>query len=535
MKKNGLTSKKIIFFFIIIYSFYSALKVEIGPDTLSMYELGRSNLNYFFHFNLEKYLKSAPIFYNAYQGLYNIFSALIVQIISLKFTIQILHTVNLIFFIFSALGIYRISKIVFNSHIAKIVFIFYFFNPSLFGFSFISERDIPLVFSLIFFLLYSILYLKNQDLKKSKKYVFCIIISLLIGLSARIFFAGIVFIIFLLLLLDIFFIKKITSENINLKKLVLNILFVFFSTYLILILTWPAAHENIIFKPFELILSSQKIPFGWPHTMLNGEIFKPHDYNPFTYIPLVIFFNLPEYIIFLYVIFIFLTFNIDFRNYILKYSYFLKLLFCFYFFIYFSFFFNFFPVYEDIRLFLFLLPFLHFIPALTIYYLISKQEIIYNYVKYTTFLFFIYYIFFFFSLNPYQYVYKNLFAGSFGNLHKKFENDYWALSVNELFFWLKFHKSKSSKLHDDFDYDKYIRVNFCGVIDGLAKHYLNKHMDLKFVHDKINFDYVLMVNRVNWTDPITCFEKYKDSEKVLEVKRRGLTLASLVKIKKNVD
>lgn len=44
-----------------------------------------------------------------------------------------------------------------------------------------------------------------------------------------------------------------------------------------------------------------------------------------------------------------------------------------------------------------------------------------------------------------------------------------------------------------------------------------------------------MVNRVDWTNPITCFEKYKDTKKVLEVKRRGLTLSSIVKIKKNVD
>lgn len=535
MKKNCLTLKKIIFSFIIIYSFYSALKVEIGPDTLSMYALGFSNLNYFFHFSLEKYFKSAPSFYMGYQGLYNVFSALIVQIISLKFKIQILHLVNLIFFIFSALGIYRISKIIFNKDIATIVFIFYFFNPSLFGFSFISERDIPLVFSLIFFLLYSILYLKNQHLKKNKKYIFWIIISLLVGLSVRIFFAGIILIVFLFLLLDIFFLKKITSKSINLKKLVLDIFFVFFLTYFILILSWPAAHENIIFKPFELVFASQKIAYGWPHTMLNGEIFKPHDYNSFTYLPLVIFFNLPEYIIFLYGIFLVLIFNISFRNYILKYSYFLKFLFFFYLFFYFLFFLNFYPVYEDMRLFLFLLPFLNFIPAITIYYLMSKRDVIYKYSKYCFFLFFIYYIFFFFSLNPYQYVYKNLFAGSFDNLHNKFENDYWALSVNELFNWLKFHKSMSTNLHDQFDYEKYSRVNFCGVIDGTAKYYLSKNIDIKFIHDKINFDYVIMVNRVDWTDPRTCFEKYKDSEKLLEVKRRGLTLSSLIKIKKNVD
>lgn len=149
-----------------------------------------------------------------------------------------------------------------------------------------------------------------------------IIISLLVGLSSRILFAGIILVVFLFLSLDIIFKKKITFKNINQKKFFFDVLFVIFSTYFILIFFWPATHENVIFKPIELVLSSTKIPYGWPHTMLNGEILKSNEYNPFTYIPLIIFFNLPEYIIILYVLFLFLIFNLSFRNYIQKYFFF---------------------------------------------------------------------------------------------------------------------------------------------------------------------------------------------------------------------
>ena len=45
---------------------------------------------------------------------------------------------------------------------------------------------------------------------------------------------------------------------------------------------------------------------------------------------------------------------------------------------------------------------------------------------------FIYYLFIFFSFTPYQYTYLNKFIGNLSNAHKKFENDYWAVSIKEL-------------------------------------------------------------------------------------------------------
>ena len=45
---------------------------------------------------------------------------------------------------------------------------------------------------------------------------------------------------------------------------------------------------------------------------------------------------------------------------------------------------------------------------------------------------FVYYIFTFISLTPYQYTYLNAFIGDYSNAHKKFENDYWAISIKEL-------------------------------------------------------------------------------------------------------
>ena len=50
----------------------------------------------------------------------------------------------------------------------------------------------------------------------------------------------------------------------------------------------------------------------------------------------------------------------------------------------------------------------------------------------STFCLFVYYLFIFFSLTPYQYTYLNILNGDFSKAHKKFENDYWAVSIKEL-------------------------------------------------------------------------------------------------------
>ena len=45
---------------------------------------------------------------------------------------------------------------------------------------------------------------------------------------------------------------------------------------------------------------------------------------------------------------------------------------------------------------------------------------------------FLYFLYNFFILTPYHYVYLNKFNGDFSESSKKFENDYWGVSMKEL-------------------------------------------------------------------------------------------------------
>ena len=90
-------------------------------------------------------------------------------------------------------------------------------------------------------------------------------------------------------------------------------------------------------------------------------------------------------------------------------------------------------VYDGLRLFLYLIPYFSIIPGLAIYYLVYNfNSLISKLLLGVIASLFLYYIVIFITLTPYQYTYLNKFIGNFSNAHKKFENDYWALSGDEL-------------------------------------------------------------------------------------------------------
>ena len=146
---------------------------------------------------------------------------------------------------------------------------------------------------------------------------------------------------------------------------------------------------------------------------------------------------------------------------------------------------------------------------------------------------FAYYLFIFVLLTPYQYTYLNLFIGNFSNAHKKFENDYWAISIKEL---VKKIPRETNLISNNTE----IKITFCGAPDSLVKKELKKLKNLKFEQrgrydDYKNFDYVIMTNRIlaDREDNIqanvtTCFEKFK-GEDLITVERNGLMLSTLRK------
>ena len=90
-------------------------------------------------------------------------------------------------------------------------------------------------------------------------------------------------------------------------------------------------------------------------------------------------------------------------------------------------------MYDGIRLFLYLVPFVCIVPALLSFFLYKMIKInLYKFIFSVLVISQIFFLFNFFALTPYQYVYLNLIAGEYSENSKKFENDYWGISTKEL-------------------------------------------------------------------------------------------------------
>ena len=183
-------------------------------------------------------------------------------------------------------------------------------------------------------------------------------------------------------------------------------------------------------------------------------------------------------------------------------------------------------IYDGIRLFLFLIPYFLFIPAITFYYLTCNFSKILNKLTLVTCsVLFFYYIYSFSILTPYQYIYANSFAGKFSSLNDKFENDYWGVSLKELMGKIKFSEELNKK--------KQIKFTVCGPPAAAVKYNLNNltsSINYKIVRPEESPDYVILTNRtlksLNKDVIHTCFKEY-NGKNIVEVKRRNLVISAI--------
>tara|TARA_B100000686_G_C16624561_1_gene881104 strand:+ start:71 stop:448 length:378 start_codon:yes stop_codon:yes gene_type:complete len=121
----------------------------------------------------------------------------------------------------------------------------------------------------------------------------------------------------------------------------------------------------------------------------------------------------------------------------------------------------------------------------------------------------------------------NSLNGEIDKRYQKFEGDYWASSLKELFKKSSFEKNNT------------LNFSTCGVDNGIAKKYLQKngYYNIDFVPPK-NAEYMVMTNRVvsednnkNKTPKLTnCFDKYSGKD-IFKVERNGLPLSIIRQIK----
>ena len=519
---------------LLLFAFYCTLQMGMTSDVLFHYGLGKERLDYLLSFGSQEISDNITV-KKFYPGAYSTISAFIVQFFPKNYLIEAIYSTNLIFSFFSIIGIYKVTKELFNEIVGKITFLLCFFNPIFFGHMGINGIDTIISFANIWFLYFMLRYLRYQNINQ-KRNAYIILGGLCLGLGLGVrytFFATLLpFALFAFIALGSK--SNIRGKNFSIKKLFNDFLKLIVISYLFVVLFWPNTHENIFTMPFKLIIESFSFGFGVPLLLFNGETFLANTF-PKNYLLLSLFYKMPEYIILSILIFVFFILKKnslmkkEFKNLYLKISLILFIIL--------------FPniillaspygVYDGIRLFLYLIPFICIIPALLLYCLLKEIKFIINKLILSILVLLkIVFLYSFFILTPYQYVYSNIFTGNFSENHKKFENDYWGVSTRKLIAMIE--------QSDDIPKNKKIIISTCGVEKNAQVNYLKKikNLNFKMVNNYENFDYIIMNNRLiydeknlkNYKNAETCFQRFIGNDLVV-IKRNGLIISKITKVK----
>ena len=529
-KKVEISALILLFFFTI----YSTLTTGSFWDEPYEMTIGKDRLKYLLSFGSYEYLghyKNTEF----YPGFYNTLAIFVTKMFPLKYEIEVWRLLHVIFSIFTIFGIYRISKTLFNKKVGKIVFLLCFLNPIFFGHMIMNSKDTIVVFAHVWSTYIFLKYLQNQNQKeKSKHYVILAGLTVGLGMGVRFPFLVTLIPLFLFLIIDILFFKKIINHKFLLKKFILDLIIVLIIAYLIAISCWPQVHGNIFLDPFKLLFTQIKLQDdGVAWILFNGNFFATIDL-PKSYIIINLLYKSPEFILVCYLIFIFLIL-INKKKIIANFNcFFIKILLILLILLFPVIYFIFLPyrVYDGLRLFLHMMPYFNIIPGLVIYYLlVNLSTITSKLLSIILTTLFVYYIYIFISLTPYQYTYLNKLNGDFSASYNKFENDYLATSIKELI-------RKIPNNTNIITNNKKIKISFCGAPHNLSRRELDKLKNFDYeVMDLYegNYDYVIMTNRAladrdenTLKNVKSCFDKIK-GEDIIKVERNGLMLSTLRK------
>ena len=438
-----------------------------------------------------------------YPGLYDTLSYAIGQIILIinkKFYANnidiVMHSVNIIFSTLSILGLYLFSKKIFNKNIALVSVLLTLLNPFFFGHMGMNSKDIVIFFSLIWFAYYFYLYcVENKNITKN-----LLLSSFFIGFGCgvRLTFLVVVFPVVICGLIYLF--NRYRSDYLDLiKRLSLHILIAFFITIFLVVLCWPHIFASIqsdnLFRFLSIII---KNTINWNDGpkigILNGEYYEVFN-TPKSYFIYFIVYRLPIYfsilLIFSYYLMFFKKLKIrdeivDFNNKFLI----INII-------------AFFPillvlilsanVYDNIRLFLFVIPFFCIIASFSINQLFKTFKDNTKNKIFVSIIFILFSVSFyrFLILTPYQYTYVNYVYPSYEKTIDKFEQDYWGTSYKELVKKMKSEYSikevQSFKIAD------------CYGGDSTLLYYLNKNFGVKRLYNiderPLRATHIVLTNR----------------------------------------
>jgi len=119
-------NRKVLIFFLIIFSIYCSLVLGKTWDEGAHLKLGKIVLDYLFSLGR---IDNEFIYREHYSPIYFTLKYLLTKIFPNQYQIEANHLVNLSFSLLAIFGVSQLSKELFNKRIAKIVFLILFFYP----------------------------------------------------------------------------------------------------------------------------------------------------------------------------------------------------------------------------------------------------------------------------------------------------------------------------------------------------------------------------------------------------------------------
>ena len=487
--------------FLILFAWWTSLSIGLSSDEYFHHINGMKRYNFLTSLGEDENFQFRNNEF--YPGLYDTLSYAIGQIILIinkKFYANnidiVMHSVNIFFSTLSILGLYLFSKKIFNKNIALISVLLTLLNPFFFGHMGMNSKDIVVFFSLIWFSYYFYLYCSENE-KLIKNLLFASFF-LGFGCGVRLTFLVVVFPVIICGLIYLNY--KYRSDYLNLiKRLIPHIFITFFITIFFVVLCWPhifkAIQSDNLLRFLSIII---KNTINWNDGpkigLLNGEYYEVFN-TPKSYFVYFIFYRLPIYfsilLIFSYYLIFFKKLKIrdeiaDFNNKFLIINSI-----------------AFFPillvlilsanVYDNIRLFLFVIPFFCIVASFSINQLFktfkdnTKNKIFVSIIL----ILFSFSFYRFIILTPYQYTYVNYAYPSYEKTIDKFEQDYWGTSYKEL---VKKMKSKYSvKEVQSF------KIADCYGGDSTLLYYLNRNFGVKRLYNiderPLRATHIVLTNR----------------------------------------
>tara|TARA_B100000989_G_scaffold140117_1_gene104225 strand:+ start:3295 stop:5007 length:1713 start_codon:yes stop_codon:yes gene_type:complete len=499
---NKLANNTIFAFILIllIVGLYSSIITGFSWDEYFHHINGNVRFRYYATFGEVNQLDFRNIKF--YPGLYDTLSYSISHIIFLlnknffiNYLAEIMHTINFLFSALSILGLYLLSKKIFNKRIALLASMLTLLNPFFFGHMGINSKDVIIFFSLIWFCYFFYKYLTEEE-KVIKNLLYS---SFFLGFGCGVRLSFPVVIIPVIIPGIIYLIIKYRYNYWTLfKRIVSHSLIAIIVTTFLVLLCWPhmlieIQKGNFVIFFSEIVKNTLSWIDGPKIGLINGEFYEVFN-TPKTYFISILKHRMPFYSTFLVIISIMIFFKKDLLikqriNYF-NIKFIVLLFICF--FPIFLFILMDVNIYDNVRLFIFIIPFFCLISAFALDFLLSNFNSTWSskigLVLTVTLFSLSFYRFIY--LTPYQYSYVNFSYPKYQDSLGKFELDYWGASYKELVKEIKNN-------HTQEEISKF-KIADCGGGDFTLIYYMNKYLGLNQTYSDARLDeatHIVMNNR----------------------------------------